>query len=221
MIEAEFFLELLMGLLADPARFDGARQVFDRRIGGQVREVIFTLSAGAMFPDQPNFFAGHVLGTHSADTLRRTVRHPDPDGGEACRETSLGAAPPTDLAPLYAFEHCLDRDRFAIRDVTLPRSTAVGHRENQSYIGGIDLLAPRNAHRPGEPAFAQRLTEGGAQSVARVREHATEAHARRLDPVDLLDRHLRLGSGPLMLFRYAGTLHPCWVAHPALRQEEP
>ena len=34
-VEAEFFLELLMRLFADPARFDGPRQLLDRRFGGK------------------------------------------------------------------------------------------------------------------------------------------------------------------------------------------
>src|SRR3546814_9607831 len=70
MVETEFFLELLMGLLADPARLDGAGDIPDRRICGQVREIIFALAAGAMLADQPCFFPGHVLRARGADALR-------------------------------------------------------------------------------------------------------------------------------------------------------
>src|SRR3546814_9223901 len=73
MVETEFFLELLMGLLADPARLDGAGDIPDRRICGQVREIIFALAAGAMLADQPCFFPGHVLRDRGADALRRAV----------------------------------------------------------------------------------------------------------------------------------------------------
>ena len=46
-VEAEFFLELLMRLFADPAGLDGAGQLLDRRVGGQVREVVLALAGRA------------------------------------------------------------------------------------------------------------------------------------------------------------------------------
>ena len=42
-IEAEFFLHLLMGLLADPSRLDGGSQRAQVGAGGQVGEVVFFL----------------------------------------------------------------------------------------------------------------------------------------------------------------------------------
>ena len=43
-IEPEFFLELLVGLLAHPTRFDRGGQLFQRRIGRQVGQIILLLS---------------------------------------------------------------------------------------------------------------------------------------------------------------------------------
>ena len=43
-IEAEFFLHLLMGLFADPSRLDGGRQRAQAGAGRQIGEVIFPLS---------------------------------------------------------------------------------------------------------------------------------------------------------------------------------
>ena len=43
-IETEFFLQLLMGLLANPARLDGGSQGAQVRPGGQVGEIVFLLS---------------------------------------------------------------------------------------------------------------------------------------------------------------------------------
>ena len=40
----EFLLELLVRLLTDPARLDGGRQRTQRRVGGQVAEVILALA---------------------------------------------------------------------------------------------------------------------------------------------------------------------------------
>ena len=34
-VEVQFFLELLMGLLADPARLDGSRELLDWRVAGK------------------------------------------------------------------------------------------------------------------------------------------------------------------------------------------
>ena len=44
-VKAKLFLELLMRLLADPARLDGAGQFLDRRVRRQVREIVFPLTA--------------------------------------------------------------------------------------------------------------------------------------------------------------------------------
>src|SRR3546814_13391564 len=68
MVETEFFLELLMGLLADPARLDGAGVIPDRRTCGQVREIIFALAPGALPAEQPCFFPGHVIRARDAHT---------------------------------------------------------------------------------------------------------------------------------------------------------
>ena len=43
-IEAEFFFQLLMALLADPSCLDGGSQGAQVRPGGQVGEIVFLLS---------------------------------------------------------------------------------------------------------------------------------------------------------------------------------
>jgi hypothetical protein len=60
-VVAEFFLELLMRLFADPPRLDGTGQLLDRRAGGQVREVVLALARRAMFAD---LLTRQVLGAH-------------------------------------------------------------------------------------------------------------------------------------------------------------
>ena len=86
-IETEFLFQLLMGLFTNPARLDGAGECFDRLVDGQVREVVFALSAGPTFSDQPGLVAGHVLAAHIANALRRPVCDPHPHSGEASRPT--------------------------------------------------------------------------------------------------------------------------------------
>src|SRR5215212_9879233 len=60
MAEAEFLLELLMGLLADPACLDRSRQGAPRGSRRQIAEVVFALAVGAPFADQPDFLAREV-----------------------------------------------------------------------------------------------------------------------------------------------------------------
>src|SRR5687768_11077993 len=52
-VQAEFFLELLMGLLAYPARLDRAGQSLDRGVGRKVREIVFAFAIRAMLAHQP------------------------------------------------------------------------------------------------------------------------------------------------------------------------
>jgi hypothetical protein len=44
-VQAQFFLELLMGLLTDPPGLDGPGDLLDRGIARQVREIVFALAA--------------------------------------------------------------------------------------------------------------------------------------------------------------------------------
>ena len=67
-----------------------------------------------------------------------------------------------------------------------------GDRKDQSDVGGIDVLAPRQPDRPFETALAQSLTERPAGAVSQIGEDATEARARGDDAVNLLDRDFRL-----------------------------
>lgn len=66
LVEAGFFPELLMGLLASPSRCGGAGQLIDRRAG----RVVFALAGGTMFPNEPDVLAEQMLGAHVMDTLR-------------------------------------------------------------------------------------------------------------------------------------------------------
>jgi hypothetical protein len=60
MIEAEFFFELPVRLLADPARLDGADEGLGRRVDRLVRQVLVAFAIRATLADRPDFFARHV-----------------------------------------------------------------------------------------------------------------------------------------------------------------
>ncbi len=108
-VQAEFLFELLMGLLADPARLDGASQSSDRGVGRQVREIVFSFAIRAILTHQPGFLSRHVLGTGRTDSLGRAISNAYPHGGKAGCQTPLCSLAPTELPPLRAFEHRLCR----------------------------------------------------------------------------------------------------------------
>lgn len=83
MVEAELFLEMLMGLFAGPSCLDGAGDISDRCICGQVREIIFSLAAGTMLANQPGFFPRHMLRARSAEASRRAIGDANAHGGKA------------------------------------------------------------------------------------------------------------------------------------------
>src|SRR3954452_4380591 len=93
--EAELLLELLVHLLARPARLDGGDQPPQRGPLRQVTEVVFRLAAVAPFADQPEFLA------RQADALdvERPIRYAHPHRGEAGAERALGAVAPGDATP--------------------------------------------------------------------------------------------------------------------------
>ena len=160
MIEAEFLLELLMGLFADPARLDGASELLERCVGRKIREIVFAFTGRAMLADDPDLFTREMLGAHIADALRRAIGNPNADSGEACREAPLGAAPPTHRPPSDCLQHCLRSDRLRIGDMAPSRATTSGNGKDHRHVCGIDLLLERNADGPGEAARGERLPEG-------------------------------------------------------------
>lgn len=93
-VEAKFFLQLLVRLLAGLARLDGGGQGTQGDVGGQVRQVVLPLAAGAAFANEPGLLTRHVLGTHGTGPLRRTIGDAHAQCREARREPSLGAAAP-------------------------------------------------------------------------------------------------------------------------------
>jgi hypothetical protein len=107
MIEAEFFLELLVRLFANPTRLDRGGERLEIDICGQVGEIVFSFARTAAFADEPGFLAGYMLHSFVADALRRTVGDAHADGGEGGGQRSLGSLAPGQAPPLRLFEHVL------------------------------------------------------------------------------------------------------------------
>ena len=57
-VEAEFLLQLLMPLLAHPARLDRRCQASQRGADWKIAEIVFAFPAVAQFSDEPDFLTG-------------------------------------------------------------------------------------------------------------------------------------------------------------------
>ncbi len=97
MVQAQLILELLVHLLADPARLDQGGQDLERRVGRMIGQVVLALAVGAMLAYEPSLLAGQVLGPRRD----RSVGHPHPQGGERGPERTFGAIPPCDGAECF------------------------------------------------------------------------------------------------------------------------
>jgi hypothetical protein len=184
-VEAEFFLHLLVRLLAGPAGLDRRREGLQRRAGGMAGEVVLPLAAAAPLAHQPQLIAGQAV----AGLRLRTVGHPHPPGGEAGGERALGALPPADRAPGRSPQGGCGRDRPLVRDPMPARaSRALCGGPAQLHRGGIDPLRLRDADRPERGAAGEAAPEGGAAAVAGVRQGAAEADPGRAEPVELGER---------------------------------
>ena len=78
MVEAEFFLELLMRLSADPPRLDRGSEHFERGIGRQVRHVLFLLPDRSTLADKPDLVTRHALHAVFEHPVPMAFRDADP-----------------------------------------------------------------------------------------------------------------------------------------------
>ena len=74
-VETEFLLELLMGLLADPSGFDGGSEVAQPHSRGQVGEIVLPFPRWPVFADEPSFLARQMLLALVPDPLRRACAY--------------------------------------------------------------------------------------------------------------------------------------------------
>ena len=82
MVEAEFLLELLMRLLADPPGLDGRGELLEGGLGRQVRRVVSLLARRAPLANKPYLIAGHRLDAVIAHTMAVPIGDPN----TACRK---------------------------------------------------------------------------------------------------------------------------------------
>src|SRR5277367_861700 len=147
-IEAEFFLELLVGLLADPSRLDRGGERLEVGVGRQVGKIVFALARGATLADEPGLLARHVLHALLMDALWRTIGDEHAHGGEGRRQRSFGSFTPADASPLCGGEHVFGRRGELIRDLALAWPPASRDRKDESDVARVDLPQLRDSDRP-------------------------------------------------------------------------
>ena len=107
------------------------------------------------------------------------IGNTDAAGREATCQSTLGSPPPVDPSPLCSDQQLFGGDGRLIRDGVFARSPGLRDREDQTDIGGIDVLTTRQPYRPFETALAQNLTESPAGAVSGIGEDAAENARRR------------------------------------------
>jgi hypothetical protein len=205
-VEARLLLQLLVGLLADPAGLDRRRQLVERGVGRRVGEVVLLLARAAPFAHQPDLVPGQVPAVAELCTLRRAHPH----GAELRRELSLGPLPPADPVPVGTRQHGFGRRRGFARHGTPAWPPGGGRRPAQLDRGRVDVPGLRDPRCPGEAALARALEEGRPHTAPSVGQGTAEAHAGGDGPVDLRQGDLGLGRGVAVFFRHAriGAAHP-------------
>src|ERR1700690_4335117 len=143
------------------------------------------------------------------------IRNADTAGREETCQPAFRAPPPANLSPFPSSQQRFGSGRELIRDVVLAGPSRLRDGEDQSNIGGVDILASRQTYRPLETALAQSPTERPARAVPRIGKDTAETHARGDDAVDLLDRDLGLRQSGLSILRHTGPRHALGIICPS------
>src|SRR5271154_6569864 len=143
------------------------------------------------------------------------IRNADTAGREETCQPAFRAPPPANLSPFPSSQQRFGSDRELIRDVVLAGPSRLRDKENQSNVGGINVLASRQTHRPQQTALTQSLTKRPAGAVPGIGKDAAETRARGDDAVDLFDRDLRLRQSAPPMLRHTRPRHALGIFYPA------
>src|SRR5688572_11077929 len=192
MVQPQFPLELLVRLLARPARLDRRDEHPEWRARTMVGQVVLALAGGPPLAYQPSGLTRLVL----ASLVGWPVGHAHPERREPRGERPLRAASPTDGAPRARRERLEEPfDRFAGwrgHRVRRRAATWLPTWRPHGDVQRIDLLSREDPDGPGESPRAQGLAERGALAVAGVCQHRPERHPAGAHAVELLERDLPL-----------------------------
>jgi hypothetical protein len=76
------------------------------------------------------------------------IRNAYTAGREKTCQPTFAASPPADPLPFVSGQECFSSDRRLIRDVVFAGLPGLRDGEDQGNVGGINILASRQAHRP-------------------------------------------------------------------------
>src|SRR3954451_17878814 len=105
MVQAQFFLHLLVALLHRPPALPETDRRQPTRPGRQIRDGEPDLAVGLLLDQQPERFGEGTL------TPLPTLRRPDPDPAELPRQFPLGPFPPGHFPARQAVSQLLQTDR--------------------------------------------------------------------------------------------------------------
>ena len=109
--QAQLALELLVRLLAHPARLARGSQGAQRRAGGQAAEAMLAFARWVPLAREPRFLAGQVLVV----ALNRAIAHADANSSELGGKRSFGTGAPGHAPPSQGGQHVLSRARLLAR----------------------------------------------------------------------------------------------------------
>lgn len=154
-----FLLKLLVRLFTDPSGFDRGGERLDGGIGRQVRHIVFLLSSRPPLANEPDLLARHAQHAIIEHPVLMAIRNTDTAGREETGQPTFGTPPPADLLPFLIGQYRLGGDWGPVGDVVLAAPSGFRDGEDQRDVGWVDVLAPRQAHRPQQTALAQSLSE--------------------------------------------------------------
>src|ERR1700760_663839 len=148
-----------MRLLTDPSGFDRGSEHLEARIGGGGVHIVFLLASRPAFADEPDLVARHALHSVIEHAMLMAIRDADTAGRKETGQSTFRASPPVDPSPFPSSQQGFSSDRKLIRDVVFAMPSGFRDRENQSNVGGINVLASRQTDRPQQTALTQSLTK--------------------------------------------------------------
>src|SRR5215470_19706129 len=110
-VETEFLLQLLMGLLTDPSRFDCGSQAAQVHLSRQVGKIVFLLSGRAVLADEPSLVPWKMLLTLIPYSLGRSIGGAHTDSSKSGSQPTFRPAAPTHRSPFGIGQHVFSRHR--------------------------------------------------------------------------------------------------------------
>src|SRR5271154_5881043 len=110
--------------------------------------IVFLPAGRPAFADEPNLVARHALHAVVVHAVLMAIRKADASGCKETCQPTFGASPPVDPSPFPFGQQGFSRDWKSIRHAIFALPSGLRDGEDQSDVGGIDVLASRQSHGP-------------------------------------------------------------------------